>query len=228
MIYQPLTTNMSPLAKKLQMKPGKRWLLFNSPDNYLASLEPLPDEVEILFKAEGRFDGAQIFVKDTAELTSTLKYVVPVLKPDAVFWVIYPKKNKGISTDLEMMSGWEVTKPYGLKPVASAAINDIWTSLRFRPETEIKISEGCKDNIRNNEFGEYIDVDNKQIKLPPEIADTLEKETIAMDFYQSLSYSNKKEYVLWVLTAKQEKTRHERLVKMVEKLNARRKNPSEK
>jgi hypothetical protein len=212
MIYQPLTTNMSPLAKKLQMKPGKRWLLFNSPDNYLASLEPLPDEVEILFKAEGRFDGAQIFVKDTAELTSTLKFVVPVLKPDAVFWVIYPKKNK----------------PYGLKPVASAAINDIWTSLRFRPETEIKISEGCKDNIRNNEFGEYIDVDNKQIKLPPEIADTLEKETIAMDFYQSLSYSNKKEYVLWVLTAKQEKTRHERLVKMVEKLNARRKNPSEK
>ena len=105
---------MSPLAKKLQMKPGKRWLLFNAPDNYLSLLEPLPDGLEIAFKAEGIFDGAQLFAKDTAELTALLKIVFPVLKPDAVFWVIYPKKNKGVSTDMEMMSGWEVTKPYGL------------------------------------------------------------------------------------------------------------------
>lgn len=220
--------HMSPLAKKLQMKPGKRWLLFNAPNNYLALLEPLPDDVEIVFKAEGRFDGTQIFVKDTAELTSTLKLVVPVLKSDALLWIMYPKKNKGINTDLEMMSSWDVTKPYGLRPVASAAINDIWTSLRFRAETEVKMSAGRNDNIRNNEFSQYIDVDNKQIKLPPVIAVTLEKETAAMDFYQSLSYTNKKEYVLWILTAKQEKTRQERLVKMVEKLNSGKKNPSEK
>jgi len=219
---------MSPLAKKLQMKPGTRWLLFNAPDTYLTSLEPLPDGLEISFNADGSFDGVQLFVKDTAELAISLKLIIPVLKPDAVFWVIYPKKNKGVTTDLEMMSGWEVTKPYGLKPVASAAIDDVWTTLRFRPEENIKVSEGRNDNIRNNEFGEYIDVDNKQVKLPPEISDTLEKEITAMDFYQSLSYSNKKEYVLWILTAKQEKTRKERLVKMVEKLNDGKKNPSEK
>jgi len=29
---------ISPLAKKLQVKPGKHWLLFNAPANYLASL----------------------------------------------------------------------------------------------------------------------------------------------------------------------------------------------
>jgi hypothetical protein len=219
---------MSPLAKKLQMKAGKRWLLFNVPDNYLSSLEPLADGVEIVFKAEGSFDGAQIFVKDTAELTSTLKLVFPVLKPDAVFWVIYPKKNKGISTDLEMMSGWEVTKPYGLKPVASGAINDTWTSLRFRPETEIKVSEGRNDNIRNNEFGEYIDVDKKIITLPDEIKAILEQTPQALAFYQNLSYTNKKEYVLWILTAKQEKTKNERLIKLIEKLVSGKKNPSEK
>jgi len=219
---------MSSLAKKLQMKAGKRWLLFNAPDTYLTALEPLPNGLEISFDIDRTFDGVQLFVKDTAELTTSLKLIIPVLKPDGVFWVIYPKKNKGVTTDLEMMSGWEVTKPYGLKPVASAAIDDVWTSLRFRPETQIKVSEGRNDNIRNNEFGEYIDVDNKQVKLPPEIADTLEKEIAAIDFYQSLSYTNKKEYVLWILTAKQDKTRKERLVKMVEKLNDRKKNPSEK
>jgi uncharacterized protein YdeI (YjbR/CyaY-like superfamily) len=34
--------------------------------------------------------------------------------------------------------------------------------------------------------------------------------------------------VLWILTAKQEKTREERLVKMVEKLVAGKKNPADK
>lgn len=219
---------MNPLAKKLQMRPGQQWLIFNVPDNYPTMLDPLPDGIEISFKAEGVFDGVQLFVKDTAQLTSALKIIIPVLKPDGVFWVIYPKKSKGVTTDLEMLSGWEVTKPYGLKPVASASINEVWTSLRFRPERNIKVSDGRNDNIRNNEFGEYIDIDNKQIKLPPIISDALKKETAAMDFYQSLSYTNKKEYVLWILTAKQDKTRSERLAKLVEKLNLGKKNPSEK
>lgn len=210
------------------MKPSTRWLLFNSPDNYLSQLEPLPDGVNLVFKPEGIFDGAQLFVKDSAELTGCLKAIMPTIKHDAVLWIIYPKKKKGITTDLEMMSGWEVFKPYGLRPIASAAIDDVWTSLRFRPEVNVKHSEGRNDSVRNNEFGEYIDVDNKQVKLPPIISDALKKELAAMDFYQSLSYSNKKEYVLWILSAKQEKTQHERLAKMVEKLNAGKKNPTEK
>jgi uncharacterized protein YdeI (YjbR/CyaY-like superfamily) len=49
-----------------------------------------------------------------------------------------------------------------------------------------------------------------------------------LSLYQQLSYSNKKEYLLWILTAKQEKTRDERLVKFIEKLIAGKKNPSEK
>ncbi|GAA4084995.1 hypothetical protein GCM10022392_02200 [Mucilaginibacter panaciglaebae] len=210
------------------MKPGTRWLLFNSPDTYLSQLEPLPGGIELVFKPEGIFDGAQLFVKDSAELTECLKVVMPSIKHDAILWVIYPKKNKGVFTDLEMMSSWDVVKPYGLRPVASAAINNLWTGLRFRPETLVKHSEGRNDSIRNNEYSEFIDVDKKQVKLPPVVSDTLEKETAAMDFYQSLSYSNKKEYVLWILSAKQEKTQRERLVKMVEKLNAGKKNPTEK
>ncbi|MDN5285496.1 MAG: hypothetical protein JWR38_1770 [Mucilaginibacter sp.] len=218
---------MSSLAQKLQIKPGKRWLLFNTPDNYLATLGPLPD-VEIAFKAEGQFDGVQLFVRDTTELTLSLTIIAPVLKHDAVFWITYPKKNSGIDSGLEMMGSWDICKEYNLRPVASAAINEIWTALRFRPEGQSKLSDGSKENIRKNEYSEYIDVDNKQIKLPAEISEVLQHSPQAMAFYQQLSYSNKKEYVLWILTARQEKTRNERLVKLVEKLNAGKKNPSEK
>jgi len=49
-----------------------------------------------------------------------------------------------------------------------------------------------------------------------------------MNFYDGLSYSNKKEYVLWILTAKQAQTKADRLDKLVTKLLAGKKNPSEK
>ncbi|MDB5030373.1 YdeI/OmpD-associated family protein [Mucilaginibacter sp.] len=218
---------MSALAKKLQIKPGKRWLLFNTPDNYLATLGPLSD-IEIFFEPKGQFDGVQLFVRDTTELTLSLTIIAPVLKHDAVFWITYPKKNSGIDSDLEMMGSWDICKEYNLRPVSSAAINEIWTALRFRPEGQSKLSGGSKKSIRKNEYSEFIDVDNKQIKLSAEIFEALQHSPQAMAFYQQLSYSNKKEYVLWILTAKQEKTRHERLVKMVEKLNAGKKNPGEK
>jgi uncharacterized protein YdeI (YjbR/CyaY-like superfamily) len=219
---------MSPLAKKLFIKPGKDWLFYNAPNNYFAILESLPEGVGIFYNPSRLFDGIQLFVKDTAELASSLKIITPSLKPDTVFWITYPKKSSGVKSDLEMMGSWAEVEKYGLRIVASAAIDDTWTALRFRPLGQSKESEGNKENIRQNEHSAYIDVDNKQIKLPPIIAESLKDKPKAMEFYQALSYSNKKEYVLWILTAKQDKTRDERLSKMVEKLNSGKKNPSEK
>ena len=39
------------LSEKLQIKPGKHWLFFNAPANYLTIIEPLPDEVMQLIDA---------------------------------------------------------------------------------------------------------------------------------------------------------------------------------
>jgi uncharacterized protein YdeI (YjbR/CyaY-like superfamily) len=100
--------------------------------------------------------------------------------------------------------------------------------LRFRPQDKVKVSEGRNDGIRNNEHNAYIDVDNKVITLPHYIKTTLEQQPAAMAWYQQLSYSNKKEYVLWILTAKQEKTRNERLLKMMDMLANKKKNPADK
>lgn len=219
---------MSPLAKKLQVKPGKNWLLYNSPENYLALLEPLPDGATITYDAKGIFDGVQLFVKNSSELNESLKIIVAVLKPDAVFWVIYPKKSSGIKSDLEMMRSWDELGKYGLRGVAAAAVNEIWTALRFRPEGQSKVSDARNENIRQNEYSAYIDVDKKIITLPEEIKNLLQKRPEALVNYEKLSYSNRKEYVVWILSAKQEKTKEERLIKMVEKLLAGKKNPSEK
>ncbi|MDP2413757.1 YdeI/OmpD-associated family protein [Daejeonella sp.] len=102
-----------------------------------------------------------------------------------------------------MMSSWEETSKYGLRPVASVAINETWTALRFRPNDQIKNSDVSNSSIRVNELSTYIDVDKRIITLPPELIKKLNPQ--AADFFKSLSYTNKKEYVTWILTAKQEK-----------------------
>lgn len=220
---------MSPLAKKLLIKPGQHWLVMNAPEDYLATLEPLPDDVQLSFNPEGNFNGIQLFVQNSTELTEALTQLKPFLKDETVFWVIYPKKSSGMETDLEMMSGWEVTKPYGLRPVASAAINNIWTTLRFRPEHLVKHSDASKESIsRQNDYSAYIDVDKKQITLPPYLQEALAHEPVAMATYEKLAWSHRKEYVVWILSAKQEQTKANRISKMIEMLSVGKKNPSEK
>jgi len=219
---------MNLLAKKLQIKPGKHWLLFNAPSNYLTLLEPLPDGATVSYEAKGNFDGAQVFVKNSHELAENLKVVMPVLRPDTILWIIYPKKSSGIESDLEMMKSWDEMGKYGYGGVAAAAVDDTWTALRFRPKEQTKTSDTCNEEIRQNEYSRWVDVDNRIVRLPDEIKLVLEKQPQALANYEKLSYSNRKEYVLWVLTAKQEKTNEERLVKMVEKLVAGKKNPGEK
>ncbi len=219
---------MNPLAKKFQVKPNSRWLLHNAPANFLDLLQPLPDGAEIAFNTDGDFTGILLYVTDSGELTAELNLVAPLLKDDTLLWIIYPKKTSKIKTDLEMMSSWNAPAIYGLRPVASAAVNETWTALRFRPEDKVKVSAGRNDGIRNNEHSAYIDVDNKVITLPDIIKTALEQQPAAMAWYQQLSYSNKKEYVLWIITAKQEKTRDERLLKMVDMLSNKKKNPSDK
>src|ERR1700744_2687658 len=105
-------TPISPVAKKLQIKPGKRWLFYNAPDKYLATIEPLPEGAEALFNVNGEFDGVQLFVINNTELEAGLKAVMPLLKADTVFWITYPKKSSGIKSDLEMMGNWDIVGKY--------------------------------------------------------------------------------------------------------------------
>src|ERR1700744_4719272 len=109
---------ISPLAKKLLIKPGKSWLFYNSPDNYLDLLSPLPEGAEAKFKVAGYFDGIQLFIKSKAELVESLKVIAPLLKPDTIFWISYPKKSSGIVSDLKM-GDWQELEAYGLDGVAS-------------------------------------------------------------------------------------------------------------
>ena len=218
---------MTSLVQKMLMKPGTRWLIYNAPAGYLTSLKPLPEGTTCTSKPAGQIDGIQLFAVNKAQLSSALHVIAPLLKPETVFWVSYPKKSSGIATDLKM-EHWDEIYALGLQGVASISVDETWAGSRFRPLGQAKISGTAKSDIRKSDFATYIDVDNKIITCPPDVQRLLKQNPTASHFYDQLSYSNKKEYILWILTAKQEKTRVERLAKMMEKLAARKKNPAEK
>jgi hypothetical protein len=218
----------SVIAKKLQIKPGKTWLFYNAPNNYLTLLEPLPKGAKAIFTLNGSFDGIQLFVVNSTDLAAGLKAIAPLLKPDTVLWVTYPKKSSGIKSDLEMMGRWDEPAKYGLTTVASVAIDEMWTAIRLKPAGQSKVSEFRNEAVKQNEHAAFIDLENRQINLPPDLKEVLEQSPGAMTFYQGLSFSNKKEYVVWILSAKQDVTRAARLTKTVEKLLSGKKNHSEK
>jgi hypothetical protein len=216
------------LVKKLLLKPAGRMLLVNAPTGFEELLEPLPEGATLTAVTSGSCDIVLLFVQQSSELAMQMSPLHPHLRPETVLWVAYPKKSSGLETDLGMTLEWEVMVPYGLRPVTAISVNDAWTALRFRPNEQVKKSAVSNTEVVTNPFGAYIDPINRTVTAPDELQDRFEHFPAAEAFFKTLSYTNKKEYVLWILTAKQEKTRFDRLDRTVEKLLAGKKNPAEK
>lgn len=216
------------LLKKLQLKSGHQVLIWNAPANLTDVLGTLPDDVAFSFDSDQPFNALLIFVLNKMELWAALQAKHQVIEPQTICWILYPKAKTKLASDLNLMQSWGELKNYNLTPCASAAIDETWTALRIKPIDSTKRSGMGNAEIQTNAYGEYVDVANKIVKLPPDLQAILEQDTNALGFYEQLSYSNRKEYVLWVLSAKQEKTRLDRIQKTLEKLIAGKKNPTEK
>jgi hypothetical protein len=73
-----------------------------------------------------------------------------------------------------------------------------------------------------------LDTEERVVEIPTALKKELTKNAVAKKFFDSLSYTNRKEYALWISDAKKEETRLKRLQATVEKLLAGKKNPTEK
>jgi len=64
--------------------------------------------------------------------------------------------------------------------------------------------------------------------VPDELKKLLAQNVKAKRFFDSLSYTNRKEYAVWISSAKKEETREKRLNETLQKLLKGLKNPSQK
>lgn len=213
------------LLKKLLFKPGYKVIAANAPVN-LKTILGDTSSITISNDETTACQGMLLFAKNSIELNDLLNRFGPKIN-EQIVWIAYPKKNSGIDTDLKMEK-WNELEKYKLTPCASAAIDLVWTGLRIKPIAAVKVSGVGNKEIKDGAFSEFIDVENRKIIAPPDLEKLLKQQPDAKAFFESLAYSHKKEYVLWILTAKQEKTRLSRLEKTLEMLKTGKKNPTMK
>jgi uncharacterized protein YdeI (YjbR/CyaY-like superfamily) len=73
-----------------------------------------------------------------------------------------------------------------------------------------------------------IDVESRTITTPVELQSLFAKNKKANAFFETLSFTNKKEYIVWINSARKEETKTARLEATIEKLATGKKNPSDK
>ncbi len=120
---------LTPLLKKLGIKPEHKVLLFDAPDLYFNWLEAdISDQV--VKSGWSSADVVHLFVKTRKELENHFSSLLKKLKPEAVIWISWSKKSSGISTDVTEDVIREVVLPTGWVDVKVCAVSDQWSGLK--------------------------------------------------------------------------------------------------
>ncbi len=107
--------------------------------------------------------------------------------------------------------------------ISLIAFDEIWSAFGFRMKSEADKKKESTLNVR--EIFNYVDPVKKLVRLPGDLSISFEKNKKAKNFLEALSFTNKKEYLEWIIAAKREETRHGRIKGTMERLEKGWKNP---
>lgn len=127
-----------PLAGKLGIKSGTRFVTINAPAAYTDWLGPLPDGVAFAEQADANTDIVHLFVTERAELERHLSTLRSALRPDAAVWVSWPKKSSKVPTDITEDTIRAVALPTGWVDIKVCAVTDIWSGLKLVVRKELR------------------------------------------------------------------------------------------
>ncbi len=126
----------TPLAKKLGIKEGHVVGLFGVPggragvDTFVATLDGLPDAVEIRTTARGPLDVLVSFHTSRAHFEKRVPVLVKAMARNGGLWIAWPKRASGVATDMTEDVVREVALPLGLVDNKVCAIDETWSGLR--------------------------------------------------------------------------------------------------
>jgi hypothetical protein len=123
---------MSPLSRKLKLKPGARAAVVDAARDYLERLDP-PPGVVMRHELEGPLDWVQVFVKTTAELAAVAPKIKAAIAPDGLVWISYPKGSSKMQTDLTRDKGWGPLEGADLMWLSLVSVDDTWSAFGLRP-----------------------------------------------------------------------------------------------
>lgn len=129
---------MDKVLKKLGYREQTRVLIMNAPQELLGEIRPLLKETPHE-EIKGQYEFILFFARALAEVHSARESLAEVIEPEGRLWICYPKKSsKKLKSDLSRDILWDAFGAFGFEPVSNYAIDEDWSSVRFRPVDEIK------------------------------------------------------------------------------------------
>jgi hypothetical protein len=216
------------ISDKLKIKAGYSLLTLNAPASFKKGLLGLPTGVKITNNGKA-YDQVHWFVLNKAQMEKEMSKVMKLLKPEVTVWVYYPKGSSKIQTDLTRDKGWDclLAEDDKLTWISLISFDATWSVFGFRAKTEADKKKEAKPKVEREIFN-WVNPSTKEVKLPDDLAAALKKNKSISEYFHSLAFSHKKEYIEWVITAKRVETRTERIKKMIEMLNQKKKNPADR
>ncbi len=220
------------IVEKLQIKDERNLLIQGLPSSIEKQFSKLSfaKNVTPLLKSR-KIDFALVFAINEKQLNEILKDVTPCLREGGKLWISYPKKASKIVTDLDRDSSWQILYNQDFKASTQIALDHVWTAMRFKKNgepDEDETTDETAENFSKENPAPGVSYEDRTLELPKELNDLLKKNKDANKHFETLSFTNKREFIEWILTAKKDVTRQKRLKDTIDKLVGGKKNPSEK
>lgn len=120
-----------PLVQKLGIKPGTNIAILNAPKGYDRTIGKLPKGVNRVPGMANPLDFIQFFASEQRTLEREFAKLTRALTPAGMLWISWPKKSSGVATDLTEDVIRAVGLAHGLVDVKVAAVDDVWSGLKF-------------------------------------------------------------------------------------------------
>lgn len=133
---------MDPLLKKLNFKDQKAIHVLGAPPEFQGQLAAFALHAQVNTDPDqlgDSVDFAIVFATQQVQVDTYAQLVCPRLQGDAILWVCYPKgSSKRYKCDFNRDTGWTELGRQGLEPVRQVALDEDWSTLRFRKVAYIK------------------------------------------------------------------------------------------
>jgi len=184
---------MSSTAQKLKIKENFILLTINAPADFKKDIGELPKGVKISADSKN-YNQVHWFVMNKAQMDKELTKVLKLIKDEVTLWIYYPKGTSKLQADLTRDKGWDnLLKHDELGWISLISFDDTWSTFGARLKTEA--DKKREEKPRERPIFDYVDPKTKSVRLPDDLAIALKKNKKQEDFFHTLSFTNKKEYV---------------------------------
>ena len=128
-----METAITPLAKKLKLKPGLRAAVVGGAGRLHRAARATRGHLGRRRRFDGLLDWIQVFVRTSAELAGIVAPLTAALSPTGLAWISYPKGSSKLQTDLTRDKGWEPLEGGDLMWLSLVSIDDTWSAFGLRP-----------------------------------------------------------------------------------------------